>query len=73
MPESVAAVLQNDFVSARKTSRDVSADDFAHWLTCSRLHAASLLSTQMDESHYTYVKKLEAARVARLKPAEVCV
>lgn len=73
MPEPVALALQNDFVNARKVSKEVSPDDFAHWLTCSRLHAASLLATQIDESHYAHVRQLEASRVARLRAAEVCV
>jgi hypothetical protein len=73
MPEPVAIALQNDFVSARKVNKDTSPDDFAHWLTCSRLYAASLLARQIDESHYAHVRQLDAARVARLRPAGVYV
>jgi len=73
MPEPVAQALQNDFVNARKANQQISPDDFAHWLTCSRLYAASLLANQIEESHYAYARQLEAERVARLRPAEVCV
>lgn len=65
MPEPVSTALQNDFVAMRKAKQLVSPDDFAHLLTLTRLHAASLLATQIDESHYARAKAIEALRMER--------
>ena len=45
-------------------------DDFARWLTCARLVAASALSPTVELAHYEHAMKMEAARLERLrKPA----
>ncbi|EOD32226.1 hypothetical protein EMIHUDRAFT_202875 [Emiliania huxleyi CCMP1516] len=69
--EKLAAALQDDFVAARRADATVSPDDFSHWLTCARLHAASCLATEVSIEHYMHAKQVEAARVARLRQVEV--
>ena len=71
MDEKLAAALQDDFVAARRADATVSPDDFSHWLTCARLHAASCLATEVSIEHYMHAKQVEAARVARLRQVEV--
>jgi hypothetical protein len=58
--------LQEDFVAARRADPTVTAEDFARWLTCARLHAASVLAMDVDISHYGHVRQLDAVRRERL-------
>ena len=71
IPDALTAVMQDDFVAERRARPDIGADDFARWLTMTRLLAGSLLEGEVRQEHYTRAKDLEAHRVARLKTASV--
>jgi len=69
VPAELAASLQEDFVASRAKEPDVTAQDFSHWLTCTRLHAASMLAAEVTFDHYAHVKQLDVARRERLRAA----
>ena len=71
IPEALTTVMQDDFVAERRARPDIGADDFARWLTCTRLLAGSLLEGEVSKDHYLRAKQLEAARCERLKASSV--
>ena len=71
IPEGLTGAMQDDFVASRRASADIGADDFARWLTCTRLLAGSLLEGEVSKDHYLRAKQLEAARCERLKASGV--
>ena len=71
IPEALTTVMQDDFVAERRANPDIGADDFARWLTMTRLLAGSMLEGEVSQEHYTRAKDLEVHRVARLKTASV--
>ena len=71
IPESLTGAMQDDFVASRRASPDIGAEDFARWLTCTRLLAGSMLEGEVSHEHYLRAKQLEAARCQRLKAASV--
>ena len=68
-----AKAMEDDFVAARRANPKVSADDFAHWLTCARILAASTLEGQVEMSHYEHARKLDAERCSRLHARDVAL
>lgn len=58
--------LRDDFVSSRKIDAGITADDFARWLTCTRLHAATFLSDSVGEDNYAHAKAMDTERRRRM-------
>jgi len=73
LPEGYASQLQEDFVRSRAEKPEITAGDFSRWLTYMRLHAASMLSAEITDEHYRYIKQLERARCERLNARQVSV
>ena len=71
IPEALTGAMQDDFVASRRASPDIGADDFARWLTVTRLLAGSTLDADVSADHYARAKQLEAARCERLKESSV--
>ena len=64
-----AGTMQDDFVVSRRSAPEIGADDFARWLTCTRLLAGSALEGEVSREHYARAKQLEALRCQRLEPS----
>ena len=71
--EDLSKQAQDDFVAARQADPKVNPDDLSRWLTCARLLAASALAPAVGMEHYNEARRLDAARVARIRGREVAI
>ena len=73
VPEEMTALLQDDFVRSRQATPSITAEDFARWLTTTRLLAASHLEPAVRPEHYHAVKALEMQRLERRRAKDVAL